>query len=448
MTRPWCERSAGVLLHLSSLPAGALHGEIRRFAELAAGAGLRVWQLLPLGPSADGRNPFAAASAFAIDPRHAAPPMAIDARERERFHEENADWLPDWCLFSALKAQHANAPWWEWPAALRHREPGALASARAALADAVDDACLVQLRFDVTWREFRRTAASLGLKLFGDVPLFVARDSADVWAHRDLFETDADGRLTAVAGVPPDAFSASGQLWGLPPYRWDVMAGTGFAWWKRRFEVQARRHDVLRIDHFRGLAAWWRIPPDARTAAEGDWVAGPGRAAIDALAPVLGEVRLVAEDLGVITDDVVELRRALGLPGMRVLQFAFDGNPDNPHLPRHHGPDSVCYTGTHDNDTTLGWWRGLGAAERAEAARTLGDPHPDMPRALVELAWSSPAPLALVPMQDLLGLGGEARMNRPGVADGNWTWSFDWRQLPADFAGRLREDLARHGRIP
>jgi 4-alpha-glucanotransferase len=204
----------------------------------------------------------------------------------------------------------------------------------------------------------------------------------------------------------------------------------------------------LRLDHFRAFAAWWRIPPDAPNAIAGAWVPGPGRAPIDALAPVLGNVRLVAEDLGVITEDVVALRHQLGLPGMRVLQFAFDRNPENPHLPQFHGPDTVCYTGTHDNDTTLGWWRTLCAEERAEVARVLGVGAPEMPRALVDFAWSSPAPLAIVPMQDLLGLDSAARMNRPGVEDGNWRWSFRWDQVPEGFEFELRDALGRHGRLP
>ena len=446
MNAAWCERSAGVLSHLASLPVGEPLEAIRRFATHIAGAGFRVWQLLPIGPSAAGRNPFAPASAFAGDPALVSG-TTFERAAYARFCEENADWLEDWTLFAALKSAQDGLPWWHWPAPLCRREPDALALARGTLAASVEEARLAQYRFDSGWRELREAAGAHGLRLFGDVPLYVARDSADVWAHRELFETDADGRFEAVAGVPPDAFSESGQLWGLPPYRWDAMTASGYAWWKRRFEIQARRHDLLRLDHFRGLAAWWRIPPDATRAAEGAWAPGPGRAAIDALAPVLGNSRLVAEDLGVITEDVVALRRALGLPGMRVLQFAFDGNPDNPHLPRHHGPDSVCYTGTHDNDTTLGWWRGLPAWRQAEVARALGEDVPEMPRALVELAWSSPAPLAVVPMQDLLGLGTEARMNRPGIGEGNWRWSFGWDQLPGDFEARLRESLHRHGRV-
>jgi 4-alpha-glucanotransferase len=444
---PWCERSAGVLLHLGSLPARRRLEEAGRFARRVARAGFRVWQILPAGPSADGRNPFAPASAFAGD----AALLSFAAAGRRgyaRFCDENADWLEDWALFSALKCAHGGAPWWRWPAPLRRRDAAALAAARRAVAGDAERARLAQFRFHLAWLALRGATRSLGLRLFGDVPLYVARDSADVWSQRELFEVDEDGGFLAVAGVPPDAFTRGGQLWGLPPYRWKAMTAGGFAWWKRRFEVQAARHDLLRIDHFRGLVAWWRVPPGARTAAGGAWVRGPGRAAIDAILPVLGGTTLVAEDLGVITDDVVALRRAFGLPGMRVLQFAFDGDPDNPHLPRHHGPDSVCYTGTHDNDTTLGWWRKLPRAARLRVAREIGRARPDMPRDLIELAWSSPAPLAVVPMQDLLGLGSAARMNRPGTRRGNWRWSLQSGSLPRDFVPRAREAIIRNGRLP
>jgi 4-alpha-glucanotransferase len=445
---PWCERSGGVLLHVTSLPSRAVDGAARRFMERIAAAGLRVWQILPTSPSAGERNPFESASAFAGDPALVDDATAVDRDAFARFCDDNADWLEDWALFAALKSAHGGAPWWRWPAPLRRRDAMALCQAGAALADEMERARLLQCRFETAWSALHRAAEATGLRLFGDVPLFLSRDSADVWAHRELFEVDSEGRFEATVGVPPDAFTDCGQLWGLPPYRWEAMAASGFAWWRRRFEVQARRHDLLRLDHFRGFAAWWRIPPGAQTAVEGAWTAGPGRAAIDALAPVLGKARLVAEDLGVISDDVVALRRSLGLPGMRVLQFAFDGNPDNPHLPEHHGPDTVCYTGTHDNDTTLGWWSTLATERKEQVARVLGDRRMNMPYALVELAWSSPAPLAIVPMQDLLGLDTTARMNRPGIREGNWHWSFQWDQLPADFDAGLRASLDRHGRIP
>ncbi len=444
---PWCERSAGLLLHLTSLPGGRPDGEARRFAERIAAAGLKVWQILPTGPSAAACNPFEPASAFAGDPAFVTGTEPVDPRAFARFREENEDWLEDWALFAALKVGRGGEPWWRWPAPLRRRDAAALTRARSELAEAIAYAQVTQFRFDCAWTAFHGALRALGLRLFGDLPFFLSRDSADVWAHRGLFDVDADGRLESIVGVPPDAFSGSGQLWGMPPYRWDAMAASGYAWWKRRFELQARRHDLLRLDHFRGFAASWHIPPDAKTAAAGAWVPGPGRAPIDAIVPLLGSTRLVAEDLGVITEDVVALRRALALPGMRVLQFAFDGNPDNPHLPQHHGPDTVCYTGTHDNDTTLGWWRSLPGRQQAAVARAIGTVRPEMPLALIELAWSSPAPLAIVPFQDLLGLDSAARMNRPGVKEGNWRWSFRWDQVPGDFEPALREALGRHDRL-
>src|SRR6185436_2333016 len=282
---PWCGRSAGVLLHMTSLPAGGPGGDALRFAECMSAAGLSVWQILPCGPSATARNPFASASAFAGEPAFVTGAEPVDDVAYARFRDEHADWLEDWALFDALKRLHGGAPWWHWPLPLRRRDAATLARAQVELAGEIEQARITQFRFDFAWSALHRELKALGIRLFGDVPLFVARDSADVWAHRELFEAGADGRLESVVGVPPDAFSETGQLWGLPPYRWDAMAASGYAWWKRRFELQARRHDLLRLDHFRAFAAWWRIPPDAPTAAAGAWVPGPGRAPIDALAP-------------------------------------------------------------------------------------------------------------------------------------------------------------------
>lgn len=446
----WTQRGAGVLLHISSLPSRQLGADALRFMDVMAQAGLRVWQILPVGPATKHHNPFEPASAFAGDP--ALVPMGAgdgaDEDSFEAFQREHADWLPEWALFSALEHELGDLPWWEWPPPLRDREPPALEAARERLVTHIEHACLAQFAFERAWSGLRAQAHARGIRIFGDVPLFVSHDSAEVWTHRELFEVDPTGQCAAVVGVPPDAFSETGQFWGYPPYRWEVMAQTGFAWWKRRFEIQARRFDLVRLDHFRGFAAWWRIPQGARSAAEGAWTPGPGRGAIDALAPVLGGAQLVAEDLGVITEDVIAMRQALGIPGMRVLQFAFDGNPHNPHLPASHGPDTICYTGTHDNDTTLGWWRSAPAHERENVARFLGQAEPAMPHALVDCALASPAPLSIVPMQDLLELGAEARMNRPGVAEGNWRWRFDWAQLSADFGPALRARLAQHGRLP
>lgn len=441
----WITRSAGVLLPLSALPSRRLGEDADRFVDLCADAGFGVWQILPVGPSTHA-NPFQPASACAGDTTLLpAEPPAFDARAFDAFVERESDWLEDWALFSALRRTHQGAPWWQWAEPLRRAEPAALAAARRRLGALIDAELRAQFAFEQAWSALRRYANARGVRIFGDVPLFVAHDSADVWLHRELFEVDAEGRCGATVGVPPDYFSETGQSWGYPPYRWARIAAQGWRWWRRRFEVQARRFDLLRLDHFRGFAAFWRIPGGAATAAAGRWTPGPGRAAIDALADVLGSTRLVAEDLGEITPDVIALRKALGIPGMRVLQFAFDGNPHNEHLPAHHEPDSVCYTGTHDNDTTLGWWNAAPEDVRRRVRDLLGDDI-QMPQALVDCAWASPAPLSIVPLQDLLGLGTEARTNRPGIAEGNWGWRFDWAQLPADAAARWREALRQHGR--
>lgn len=438
---PWIERCAGVLLDLHALPSAKLDTDALRFADLIAKAGLRVWQMLPIGPRDQHANPFQPSSAFAGDTDLLADDTQSDEPSYATFEHDNADWLDDWALFVALKAREANRHWWDWPRAIRDRQPEALAAARLELAEPMQREKRQQHRFETSWARFKHAANARGLRLFGDVPLFVSHDSADVWGRRELFELDANGHCVAVVGVPPDAFSAEGQWWGSVPYRWEVIAAQDYAWWKRRFQVQARRFDLLRVDHFRGLAAWWRIPGEAISAKEGAWIEGPGAAALDALVPVLAGTRLVAEDLGIITDDVVALRKGQRIPGMRVLQFAFDGDPRNPHLPAEHAPDSVCYTGTHDNDTSLGWWRTLSEAEQDAVRDTLVDPLSNMPQDFVDIAWRSPAPLAIVPMQDLLGLGSETRTNVPGVAEGNWRWRFSWSQIPAAFAALLRVRL-------
>lgn len=444
---PWIARSAGVLLDVRALPSASIGADALRFATLAADAGLRVWQLLPVGPRDAHHNPFQPASAYAGDTTLLHDVVSAEDESALRdFCERERDWLDDWAMFHALKAESPDLAWWQWPPDLRDREPQALAEVRQRLAAAIGREQGLQWRFETAWAGFKKSANALGLLLFGDVPLFVAHDSADVWSQRQLFEIDAAGQCAAVVGVPPDLFSEEGQRWGYPAYRWAAMAAEKFRWWTRRFEVQSRRFDLVRLDHFRGLAAWWRIPAEAANATEGAWIAGPGAAAIEALRPVLGGARLVAEDLGVITDDVIALRTSQGIPGMRILQFGFDGDPANPHLPVNHAPDSLCYTGTHDNDTTLGWWRGLPEDVQMRIGKQFPGGAPTMPDALLDWAWSSPAPLAIAPLQDLLGLGTEARTNVPGVADGNWRWQFAWAALPADFAARLRDTLSGHGR--
>jgi 4-alpha-glucanotransferase len=442
---PWIERSAGVLLHLSSLPSGRIDADAERFTDWLARAGVRVWQILPLGPVDGHGSPFSPPSGFAGNV-HLAPPGAGDAPGYDDFRQANADWLDDWTLFHALTREFPDRGWWHWPQALRDRDAAALRAACARHTQVIEDECRAQFGFARAFQACKLAANARGIRIFGDTPLFLDHHSADVWAHRELFEVSDDGRAEAVLGVPPDAFSDTGQWWGFPGYRWSTMAAQDWRWWKRRFQVQAQRFDLLRLDHFRGFAAWWRIPADAPSALHGSWVEGPGRAALECLQPVLGDARLVAEDLGVITEDVTALRQSLGIPGMRVLQFAFDGGDANPHVPAAHGSDTVCYTGTHDNDTTLGWWRSLDATRRQRVCEHFGNDDPPMPESLVDLAWSSIAPLSIVPFQDLLGLGSEARMNRPGVALGNWSWRFDWDAVDPMLADRLADRLAAHRR--
>lgn len=442
---PWIDRSAGVLLHLSSLPSARIDADAVHYARWLAAAGMRVWQVLPVGPVDLHGSPFSPASGFAGN-LHLLPPGAARHPGFDDFLQANADWLDDWALFVALCAEYPNRGWWQWPTVLRDRHPASLETARRQHATVIDRECRAQFGFACAFDSFKREVNAHGILLFGDMPLFLAHHSADVWAHREMFEIGVDGQAEAVLGVPPDAFSATGQWWGYPSYRWSAMAERDWRWWKRRFQVQAQRFDLLRLDHFRGFAAYWRIPADAPSALYGEWVPGPGREALQVLAPVLDGTQLVAEDLGVITEDVTALRCALNIPGMRVLQFAFDGGEANPHLPNAYGLDTVCYTGTHDNDTTLGWWRQLNDTRRQRVCNYLNNTQPPMPSALIDLAWSSRAPLAMVPMQDLLGLGSEARMNWPGVAYGNWRWRFEWSQLRDDLAPRLAAQLAAQGR--
>jgi 4-alpha-glucanotransferase len=292
----------------------------------------------------------------------------------------------------------------------------------------------------------RRYANERGILLFGDIPIFVAHDSADVWAHREWFSVDDQGNLQVVAGVPPDYFSATGQRWGNPHYRWDVLKQDGFSWWLERIRSQMEMFDLMRIDHFRGFEAYWEVDAAAETAIDGRWVKGPGESFFQVLKQVFGDLPLVAEDLGVITPEVTALRTAFGLPGMKILQFAFDGSSDNPYLPHNHEVLSVVYTGTHDNNTTLGWYQELEEEERATVRRYLGESDEAMPALLMRAALASVARLAVIPLQDVLELDGTHRMNVPGVADDNWRWRFQWDQVQEHQKQRLRDWIAMYGR--
>jgi 4-alpha-glucanotransferase len=360
-----------------------------------------------------------------------------------------AHWLEDVALFLALENAHAGAPWWQWPEPLRRRAPAGLAQARRALDTEVRFWQFVQWCFDTQWAALKAYANARDVSVMGDLPIFVAHHSADCWARPDLYELDAGFQPTVVAGVPPDAFSADGQRWGNPLYRWNRMAAEGYAWWVARVRRTLGQADVFRIDHFRGFAAHWEVPAASPTAIGGRWVPGPGQALFDALARALGPLPIVAEDLGVITPDVSALREACGFPGMRVLQFAFGDDAANPYLPHRHTPASVVYTGTHDNDTTRGWWQGLSDAERRFAGSYLAaEDAAEVPWAMIRAACHSVADTAIVPMQDVLGLDGSHRMNLPGTPTGNWRWRFEWHMVGGEPARRLGRLAADSGRGP
>jgi len=351
------------------------------------------------------------------------------------FTSQHAEWLNDYALFVALKSRYQNKPWYEWPDAARQRVPSALEAATAELHASIEQTIFEQFVFFTQWQEIRAYAQQYKVELFGDMPIFVARDSADVWAQRENFLIDNDGQMAFIAGVPPDAFSDTGQRWGNPLYDWDHMQATDFSWWKERFDTQLKLFDMIRIDHFRGLQACWQIPNEDDTAINGSWVEVPGRELLAELFNAFSHLPLVAEDLGVITDPVIELKKAFKLPGMKVLQFAFDGNNRNPHLPHRHARHDVVYTGTHDNDTTLGWASGEGNYNRQYFEEYIGNSIESPEQgvwAMMRLAMSSVSFLCVMPMQDLLMLGSEARMNTPGTVGNNWQWRFQWEQVEAE----------------
>jgi 4-alpha-glucanotransferase len=396
-------RSSGVLLHPASLPGGRLGEEAYRFVDWLAAAGQSWWQLLPLGPPDEHGSPYMAASAFAAWTGLLADPDApVSVAELDDFARRHAFWIGDWSAYAGT---------------------GAAAG---------------QVRFEREWSALRAYARERGIRLIGDLPIYVAEGSAEQVSHPELFQEGV------VAGVPPDAFSPTGQLWGNPVYDWRALRATGYGWWIERFRRTLSLVDLTRIDHFRGFVAYWAVRAGARTARRGTWRRGPGSALFDAAARELGELPFIAEDLGVITPAVERLRDAFGFPGMRVLQFAYDGNPRNPHLPEHHPEHAVVYTGTHDNDTAVGWWNALD--DRARRATGISSDEPSL--GLIGLALESRARLTIVPVQDVLGLGSEARLNTPGRAEGNWRWRLEPGQLTDAHASRLRAATARARRLP
>lgn len=483
---PLQQRQAGILLHPTSLPGpwycGDLGAEAYHFVDFLQAAGQRVWQVLPLGPTQEDLSPYQSPSAYAGNPElisiealsqagwldvepvpntmpHAKRELiarawrtfnaraATDARdELQRFIGHAAYWLEDYALFRVIKSVQQGKPWNEWPVALRDHDATAL---RRLAEDHAEELAVVrfeQFLFFRQWFALKRYANEHGVAMFGDMPIFVAHDSADVWSQRNCFDLDEGGQPLVVAGVPPDYFSATGQRWGNPQYDWEWMEADGFRWWLRRFEGQLWMFDLLRIDHFRGFEAYWEIPAHEATAMNGRWVKAPGDALFAVLQRRIDPLPVVAEDLGIITAEVEALRRKYALPGMKILQFAFDGGAANPYLPHNHRRNSVVYTGTHDNDTTVGWYDSLPAGVQQQVAEYFGKPGEAMPWPLLRAAYASVAKLAMAPLQDVLGLDGTHRMNTPGTTAGNWRWRFSWEMVPSDLAPRLRRLAALYGR--
>jgi 4-alpha-glucanotransferase len=440
-------RRAGVLLHPTSLPCGTL-ADAPRWLEFLHASGFCVWQMLPLGVPLTGLSPYQSVSAFAVDPS-LFPQGDMDPAGYADWQARQAHWLDDFARFTVIKGEQGGTPWTEWPRALRDREPGVMVRFDIAHGEALDAVRRGQYRAVAYWHGLRAQAAARGILLFGDMPIFVAHDSADVWARRDLFLLDAGGYPEVVTGVPPDYFSETGQRWGNPHYNWAAMRADGFAWWRARLAAHFDWFDLVRIDHFRGLAAAWHIPASEPTAVHGEWVPTPGAELLQAIADSMGPLPLVAEDLGIITPDVTALRRQFTLPNMAVLQFAFDGHADNPHKPENVQPDTVYYTGTHDNDTTVGWWQALPDAIRGPVMAQLGvGDAAAVPDAMVDAVLCSRAGLAILPLQDLLGLDSAARMNTPGTVTGNWTWRFAWDALTPELTSRLLEKNRKAQRCP
>ena len=453
-------RRCGVLLHPTALPAtpgsqGNLGADARAFVDWLVQAGCSVWQVLPLGPVGADGSPYwvrsdQAGNPALIDWREAPDPLTLRAQYAQ-FCTAQASWLEDYVLYVALSRAHGGTPWWTWSAQLSRRDPRALAMARSPLAAELEALRVEQWQFAHQWTALRDYAHQRGVRLFGDLPIYVAPDSVATWVQPEQFQLQPDGQPAALAGVPPDYFSADGQLWGFPLYNWEQAQRDDFTFWRQRCAAQLSRFDVLRIDHFRGLAGYWSVPAGARTAREGQWRSAPGTALLTRLLEQHGDLPVVAEDLGEITPDVEALRRQFSLPGMRVLQFGFDGASDNLHLPHNFSRDTVVYTGTHDNDTTLGWYRALDveSARRVDAYLAcdgLASVSAQMPVALLRAAIASVAVLAIAPLQDLLALGSEARFNTPGTVVGNWRWRCDAGALSAELSGSLRVLNAVYGR--
>ena len=489
-------RKSGVLLHPTCLSGaggiGSLGTDVRHFIDFLQSAGQSLWQVLPLGPVAYGNSPYSCYSAFAGNPllidlgtiaaegdittadlqvelpddrvdfprveqykikllSRAAVNFLVGA-DRSRVDEfrqfcDTTFWLHDYALFMAIKDACHGKSWNSWPEGIARRRPEALTEYAHQLGAAVEEHKYIQWQFYRQWHEIRSYANTRGVEIVGDLPIFVAPDSADVWANPQLFHLDERGRPAVVAGVPPDYFSENGQLWGNPLYNWEMLAYNGYGWWIDRMKSTLDLYDIVRVDHFRGFEAYWEIPATEKTAQKGRWVKGPGADLFKALIDALGPLPIIAEDLGVITPDVEALRDRFGFPGMKILQFAFGSGPDNPYLPHNYTRETVVYTGTHDNDTTAGWFAALPAKEKRQVLDYIKSDGKDISWDLIRTALSSVASIAVIPLQDILGLGSSARMNMPGTPAGNWSWRFSPGDLNEQHAVKLRAMTEIYGRL-
>ena len=474
---PCSQRRAGVLAPVFSLPSGDFGPSVDQFLEFMNRSRLTIWQVLPLGPPLMDGSPYQCSSSFAINPAFLSDALLLNPddfdsvatvserrtgrgalpsllAEFEGFCRASSNWLDDYALFMAIKPHEHGRSWLEWRPVWRDRDPAALDAFLQDHAEAVHAIKFEQFLLDRQWRRIVTKAHELGILIYGDLPIFVAGDSADVWANREFFQLDERGLPTEVAGVPPDYFSATGQRWGNPLFDWSRMEADGFSWWKQRMARHIEMFDWVRIDHFRGLAAYWSIPAHCDTAIDGRWVEAPGAALLTTLSEAFGgDLPIIAEDLGVITEDVTALRKAFGMPGMLILHFAFDSDDDNPYLPANHQADSVVYTGTHDNDTTLGWWQSLDSDAQEhvydvlEQQLNLSRTEP-MPMALIRAAMASIAQMAIIPMADWLGCDSRGRINTPGTPTGNWTWQFERADMSAELSKRIRTLVTEYQRDP
>lgn len=502
-------RSAGVLLHPTSLPCsescwhdqdsvrstsnsvviGTLGKDAYHFVDFIAASGLKIWQMLPMGPTPPDRSPYQSISAHAgnpdvismdwlveqgwVNPEHIqlaektltglARARAVCAkyfharlqreegaelREKfEAFYAQQAYWLEDFVMFCALREHYQQVSWVNWPQELRDHDPGALKKIKKILQNSINVFLFEQFAFFSQWLALREYAQQRDIYFFGDMPIFVGHDSADVWSQQHYFQLDEHCNPRTVAGVPPDYFSETGQHWGNPHYNWDAMQADGFQWWLARLRTQLQLFDLIRIDHFRGFEAYWSIPGSSHDARLGEWVKAPGAEFLRACFEAYPNLPLVAENLGLITEEVEALREQFNLPGMLVLQFAFDGNTNNPHLPHNHRLSEVIYTGTHDNDTTVGWYENLPEHNREQLRHYCFNSTDEIPWLLIKAAFASVGRMAIVPMQDFLELNGRHRMNMPGTMDNNWAWTFAWDQVDPELAAKIRQLLASYHRL-